>query len=250
MPMETQHLGVSDWRLSPNPLPRRETTKANRTTWAQTLNKKRTRIIKRLFLKRRSLRFPLPVSVLLSHLHFFFSISGSAPSTETQPCRCPSPAQTTTWRGGMGTTASRAPPAPTWWTKPGPNSAPWPSLHVASAPSLRATFHSRSQRGNTLAWSTGVCVSELGVCVCIMWMCFRIKEQFVLFDVFSLHVCMWCCATHVPVCISFLIHSAATSSSFFHHAAQFFIGIKLSTHLGFWILLSSFLVQVFYTFQR
>lgn len=211
MPMETQHLGVSDWRLSPNPLPRRETTKANRTTWAQTLNKKRTRIIKRLFLKRRSLRFPLPVSVLLSHLHFFFSISGSAPSTETQPCRCPSPAQTTTWRGGMGTTASRAPPAPTWWTKPGPNSAPWPSLHVASAPSLRATFHSRSQRGNTLAWSTGVCVSELGVCVCVFVLfvrCFFSPRLYVM-------LCYSCSClyffSHPLSCYIFIILSSCCS---------------------------------------
>lgn len=107
--------------------------------------------------------FLLPLS--LSRLYFSFVARALLPRTEAQPCKCQSPVQTTTWRGAMGTTASRAPPAPTWWTKPGPSSVPWPSSHAASARSPRATSLWRSQRGNTLAWSTGVCVLRCIMCV-------------------------------------------------------------------------------------
>lgn len=207
MQMETQCLEVSNWRLNPFPgeekRTARETRQPEHRLWIKedkTLNQE---ILKKH--ARWDFRLPLPVSVSTPPVPsaLFLSVLGSAPSTEAQPCRCPSPARTTTWRGAMGTTASRAPRAPTWWTRPGPSSAPWPSSHAASAPSLHATSRSRSQRGNTLAWSTGVCVRVRSVCECSL----LVRCSF-----FPLH--MFVCASLLLMFlpISFLIHSVSAAA--------------------------------------
>lgn len=121
-------------------------------------------------------------------------ILGSDCPSKAQPCRCPSPARTTTWKEEMETTASRVPPAPTWWTKPGPSFAPWPLLLAALAPSLHATSHSKSQQGNIQAWSTGLWNAEWEACILC---CFERDENLDFFGFASFRpqtICTLCSA--------------------------------------------------------